>query len=85
MGLKEDMKTAADNVKHAAKHAVEDVKDAVNEGKHRSEAEAEHAKREVAGDELTPGEYADSVAKESVSRVQGGLDHAKRNVRDTVD
>jgi hypothetical protein len=85
MGLKENIQTTADNVKHGFKHAAADVKDAANEVKHRSEADAEKTKRDVAGDQLTPGEYAGSVVKESVSRTKAGVDQAKRNVRDGID
>ncbi len=85
MGFKEDIQTTANDVKHGFKHAAADVKDGANEARHRSAADAERAKRDIAGDQLTPGEYADSVGKEAVNRTKAGIDQAKRNVRDAVD
>jgi hypothetical protein len=45
MGLKHEFNKIADN-----------VKDTVSEAHHRSDAEGEQAKRDVAGDTMTPGE-----------------------------
>ena len=44
------MKEGIDRVADAVKHGVDDVRDTVNEARHRGEAEAERAKRETAGD-----------------------------------
>jgi hypothetical protein len=89
MGLKDAFEKAAEAVKHGAeevagavKHGVEDVKDRVSEASHRGAAEGEQAKRDVAGDTMTPGEQAGSVLNQGVENVEAGIDHAKRDVRD---
>ena len=78
MGLKDAFEKAADTVKHGA----EDVKDWVSEAGHRGAAEGEQAKRDVAGDTLTPGEKAGSVLNQGKEDLLAGVDHAKRDVRD---
>ncbi len=89
MGLKDAFDKAADAVKHGAeevadavKHGAADAKDRVGEATHRGAAEGEHAKRDLAGDTLTPGERASSVLNEGKEDLLGGVDHAKRDVRD---
>jgi hypothetical protein len=89
MGLKDAFDKAAEAVKHGAeevagavKHGVEDVKDYVSEAGHRGAAEGEQAKRDVAGDTLTPGEQAGSVLNQGKENLEAGYDHAKRDVRD---
>lgn len=82
--MKDQIGHAVDGVKDAIEHAAENVKDAVNEARHHGEADAEQAKRDLAGDELTPGEYAGSVVNQGVNEVQAGIDHAKRDIRDTT-
>ena len=62
--------------------SVDNTKDAVNEAKHRSEAEAERAKRELAGDSMTATEKVGSVLNEAKKNVEAGIDHVKRDVRD---
>ena len=44
---------------------VNNVKDAVSEAGHKSAAEGEQAKRDVAGDAMTPGEKAGSMANQA--------------------
>jgi len=78
MGLKDAFDKAADAVKHGA----EDVKDWVSEAGHRGAAEGEQAKRDVAGDTLTPGEQVGSVLNQGKEELLAGVDHAKRDVRD---
>jgi hypothetical protein len=63
---------------------VKDLRDTVKEGVHRGEAEGEHAKRTVAGDAMTPGEKAGSVANEAVSDTKAEIDKAKRSIRDAT-
>ena len=89
MGLKDAFDKAADAVKHGAeevagavKHGVEDVKDFVSEAAHRGAAEGEQAKRDAAGDTLTPGEQVGSVLNQGKENLEAGIDHAKRDVRD---
>jgi polyhydroxyalkanoate synthesis regulator phasin len=64
------------------KKVVDDIKDAGREAKHRTEAGLEHAKRDIAGDEMTAGEKIKSVVHEDVENTKADVDHAKRAVRD---
>lgn len=64
------------------KKAVDDAKDALREVKHRTEADIEHAKRDVAGDEMTTGEKVKSFVKEDVENTKADVDKAKREIRD---
>jgi hypothetical protein len=77
MGIKDDFNKAVDN----AKDAVANVKDTVNEATHRSTAEAEQAKRDVAGDQMTVGENAGSMLNQAKNSVQADMDAAKREAR----
>ncbi len=70
MGLKEDIVKTIDN-----------VKDAISEAGHRGAAEAEQAKRDVAGDELTPGENLASMANQAKHSVAAEVDAAKVDIR----
>ncbi|GAC1528882.1 MAG: hypothetical protein NVS2B8_16270 [Vulcanimicrobiaceae bacterium] len=54
------------------KKTVDNAADAISEAGHKTKAEGEHAKREAAGDVMTPGK----------ENLLGGVDHAKRDVRD---
>lgn len=62
--------------------AAEDARDATHEAAHRTVAEAERLKRDVAGDEMTPGEKLRSGANEAKHRVEAEVDKTKREVRD---
>lgn len=64
------------------KKAVDDTKDALHEVKHRSEAGFEHAKRDIAGDEMTTGEKVKSFVKEDLENTKADVDKAKRVIRD---
>ncbi|HET9342156.1 MAG TPA: hypothetical protein VFO25_04505 [Candidatus Eremiobacteraceae bacterium] len=66
------------------KKTVDDAKDAASEIKHRSEAEIEKAKRDIAGDDMTTGEKVKSVVHEDVERTKADVDKAKREVRDKI-
>lgn len=66
------------------KKAVNDVGDAIKEGVHRGNADAEHATRAEFGDVMTPGEKADSVMHEGSEEVKAGIDRAKRKLRDAT-
>jgi hypothetical protein len=70
VGLKEEFVKVVDN-----------VKDAVSEAGHKSTAEAEQAKRDVAGDEMTPGENLASMANQAKHSVAGEIDGAKVDIR----
>lgn len=69
------------SIKDSVNKLVNNTKDAVHETQHRSAAEGEHAKREVAGDDLTLGQKANSVVKETTNDVQAEADKAKRESR----
>jgi hypothetical protein len=76
-------KDALDKVSDAVKHTVDDVKDSVHEGQHRSAADMEKSKREALGDELTPREKVGSALNEAKQRTQAEYDAAKHRVRDS--
>ena len=63
---------------------VKDVGDAVKEGIHRGKADAEHDTRTIAGDVMTPGEKAGSMAREVSEETKAEIDKAKRNMRDAT-
>ncbi|GAC1544620.1 MAG: hypothetical protein NVS2B17_25920 [Candidatus Velthaea sp.] len=77
MGLKDAFDKAGD----AIKTGVENVKDSVSEAGHRSAAEGEQAKRDVAGDNMTLGEKAGSVLHQGAETVKGDMDATKRDIR----
>ncbi|GAC1580068.1 MAG: hypothetical protein NVS3B7_14450 [Candidatus Elarobacter sp.] len=66
----------------AIKHAAHDAKDAISEVGHKTAAEGEHAKRDAAGDAMTPGEKVGSLLNEGKENVEAGFDRTKRDVRD---
>ena len=69
------------DIKNDLKNLVGAVKDTVSEAGHKSTAEAEHARRDAAGDTLTPSEKAASLANEAKNNIQAGVDHAKVEAR----
>jgi hypothetical protein len=69
------------NVKETITKAIDNTVDAVSEGKHRGEAAAEQAKRDLAGDTMTPGDKVSSVANQAKNTVQADLDAAKQAAR----
>ena len=77
MGLKDAINDGLDAVKTGAAN----LKDAISEAGHRANAEGEQAKRNVAGDEMTPGEKATSLLRQGSESVKAGIDSAKRDVR----
>jgi hypothetical protein len=70
MGLKDELKKTVDN-----------IGDAISEAGHRSSADAESTKREVAGDVMTPGEKLGSYANEGKERVLADVDRTKQDAR----
>jgi hypothetical protein len=78
MGLKDAFEHSVD----ALKKGAEDVKDTVSEIGHRSAAEGEQAKRDVAGDEMTLGEKAGSVLNQGKESTLAEGAAAKRDLRD---
>jgi hypothetical protein len=73
MGLKDDIEKG-----------VKDIKDTITGASHRANAEGEQVKRDVAGDEMTPGEKIGSVANQIKETAEANYDEAKRNVRDAT-
>ncbi|GAC1659087.1 MAG: hypothetical protein NVS4B13_03110 [Candidatus Elarobacter sp.] len=78
------LKDAFDKGLDAAKKGVENVKDSVSELGHRTAAEGEQTKRDVAGDEMTLGEKAGSVIHQGTETIKGDLDAGKRDVRNNL-
>ncbi|MBV8198523.1 MAG: hypothetical protein JO263_10335 [Candidatus Eremiobacteraeota bacterium] len=61
---------------------AKDVRDMARETLHRSAADAERERRDLAGDTMTTGEKVKSAASEVQQRAQANVDRAKRKVRD---
>lgn len=78
------LKDAFDKGIDAIKHGAENVKDAVSEAGHRSAADGEQAKRDIAGDQMTAGEKVGSVFNQGKETVQADVDAAKRDVRNNT-
>lgn len=74
-------KDTLDKAADAIKRTTDNVKDAVHEGQHRTAADAEKARRESLGDELTGPEKVKSVLNEAKHRTQAEIDAGKRDVR----
>jgi hypothetical protein len=69
------------DIKKTVKDGIDNARDSVKEGLHRSAADAERARRELDGDKMTAGEKLKSVAGEVKERTQAEIDKAKREVR----
>ena len=69
------------DIKKSVKDGIDNTRDAAREAIHRSTADAEHAHRELDGDEMTGGEKAKSVGNEVKNRTQAEMDKIKREVR----
>lgn len=78
MGSKDDVKSPSKVIKDT----IEDAKDATSEMRHRTAAEGEKVKRELAGSEMTVGEKLGSAVNEGKERTQAEIDAAKRHLRD---
>ncbi len=61
---------------------INNVKDTINEGGHKSAAEGEQAKRDVAGDQMSVGDKAKSMLNQTVESAKGETAAAKRDVRE---
>jgi len=64
------------------KKAVDNTKDAAHELEHRAKAGFEHAKRDIAGDEMATGEKVKSFVHEDVEKTKADIDEAKRKLRE---
>lgn len=71
-----------DDLNSGVKKTVKDVRDATREVLHRSTADAERSRRELAGDSMTTGAKVTSGVNEAKHRVQAEVDRTKRKVRD---
>ncbi len=80
MGIKDGLDKVADK----AKGVVDDAKDSISEAGHRSSADAERAKRDVAGDDMTTGQKVGSFVNEKKNDVQADVDASKRDVRNNT-
>ena len=79
-----DLKAGIENLADAAKKGIDNVKDSVSEASHRSAADAEQAKRDVAGDQMTTGEKVGSVLNQAKNNVQAETDATKREARNSI-
>jgi hypothetical protein len=66
------------------KKTIDNVGDAIKEGVHRGNADAEHETRTAFGDVMTPGEKTDSVIREGTENVKAGIDKTKRTLREST-
>jgi hypothetical protein len=78
MSLKDTIDEGIESVKKAGAN----IKDAVSEAGHRSAAEGEEAKRQVAGDAMSPVAKAGSLLNETKESVLADVDKTKRDLRD---
>ncbi len=70
MGIADDLKKTIDN-----------VADSFSEAGHKTNADAEHTTRDLAGDTMTPGEKMGSMANEGKESVLADVDRAKQDFR----
>jgi hypothetical protein len=77
MGLSDDVTKVVDSVQDAGKN----IKDEVSEGIHRGTADAEQKKREMAGDQMTTSEKANSILNQEKQTAQADIDAMKRDAR----
>jgi flagellar hook-basal body complex protein FliE len=73
MGIKDELHKTIDN-----------VSDTINQAGHETNAAAERATREAAGDTMTTGEKAKSILNEGKEKVLAEVDRTKRDVRNNV-
>jgi hypothetical protein len=72
------------DIKKDLENTINAVKDSFSEAGHKSAAEGERARRDIAGDTMTPGEKVTSVVNEATNNVQAGVDHAKVEARKEI-
>ena len=75
--MKDTMSKMADTVKDT----VDNVTDGVRETGHRAEARSEQERRDLAGNEMTAGEKAQSMFNQGKNQVQADYDKTKREIR----
>jgi hypothetical protein len=69
------------DIKKSVKDTIENTKDATKEALHRSTADAEHARRDIDGGDMTATDKLKSVGNEVKNRTEAEIDKAKREVR----
>ena len=74
-------KDALDNVAKTITETVDNVRDAASEAAHRTQAQAEEAKRNAAGDSMSIGDKAKSVLEQTKSETLANVDAAKVDIR----
>jgi ABC-type transporter Mla subunit MlaD len=74
-------KDGLDKAADAIKRTTDNVRDAIQEGRHRTAADAEKARRQAFDSELTGAEKAKSLLHQTKERTQAEIDAAKREVR----
>jgi regulator of protease activity HflC (stomatin/prohibitin superfamily) len=82
MSTKAEAQQAAEDAKRAVLRTAEDAKDTVHEAAHRAAAEAERAKRKVAGDHMNLGDRARSVGNEAKQDIEADVAATKRSLRE---
>jgi hypothetical protein len=82
MGMKDTIGRTLGELEAAVERTVDNAKDALSEGKHRTEAAAERKRRELAGDEMDPATRVGSVANELKNDVQADVAETKRSLRE---
>ena len=80
MGLKD----AFDNISKTVSNAVDNAKDAASEAGHRTEAQTEQAKRDVAGDSMSVGDKTKSVLNQTKEETLANVDTAKQDIRNNT-
>ncbi len=80
MGLKDALNNMGDSIKGA----VDNAKDATSEAGHKSAAETEQTKRDVAGDQMTTGDKAGSMFNQAKNSIQADTAGAKQDVRNNT-
>jgi len=71
-------------LKDAINNLGKDIKDTVNETGHRSAAEGEQAKRDVAGGDMTVGDNLKSMGNQAKESTQADTSATKREARDST-
>ena len=72
------------SIKNDILNTVDSIKDTLSAVGHKSTAEAEQTRRDVAGDTMTPGEILGSMGNQAKNEVQAGIDHAKVDARTEI-
>lgn len=80
----DDIANTIDEAKNAIGKGIDNIKDSASEAMHRSTAEAEKTRRDVAGDDMTASEKLGSMFNEGKNRAQAEVDEGKRDLRNNT-